>query len=73
MNLQTRIKKLEKIINTNKTDSFFIRNINEGGLLKALAPDDMDWEAFKERHEDTSGIGLINALLDELREEEQKQ
>jgi hypothetical protein len=31
----------------------------------------MDWIAFKERHKDTSGIGLLCALLDELREEEQ--
>ena len=71
MNLHTRIKNLEKIINTNKGDSFFEQKIKEGGLLTALAPDDMDWEAFKDRHKDTSGIGLLCALLDELRVEEQ--
>jgi len=70
MNLRKRIKNLEKIINANKGDSFFEQNIKEDGLLYVLAPD-MDWEAFKQRHEDTSGIGLLSALLDELRAEEQ--
>lgn len=70
MNLSKRIKNLEKIINTNKEDEFFERNSKEGGLLYVLAPD-MDWIAFKQRHEDTSGIGLLCALLDELRAEEQ--
>ena len=67
MNLSASIKKLEKIFIKDKTDSFFGNNIQEGGLLKALAPDDFDWQAFKERHSKVFGAGWINALLDELR------
>lgn len=76
MNLNSRIKKLEKFLNIGDKEDKLLKYTQPGSFLYALAPnaETRDWEEFRNKYKNKSS--LIDPMLDlltEMAEQEDEQ